>query len=75
MASCFCCVSPVIEGEAEELRLAPLGFHQWYECCLTAQDLIFKLLDGQVVEVRVSVGVVSQIEAAVRPIAQNRSAG
>ena len=65
----------VVKGEAKKLRLAGCGGHDRNDGSFAAHDLIFKLLGRQIVEIRMTVAVVAEVEAAVHPLAQDRCPG
>src|SRR5580698_7070125 len=64
-------VSRVIEREAEELNFAPGRLHQRNNRRLAANNLVFKLLYAQIVEIRMRITMIVEIEAARDPRLQN----
>ena len=64
-------IAGMVGWKAKKLHVAPRRLHERNNRRLAANDLILKLFDGQVVEVRVCVRVVAQIEATSRPLLQN----
>jgi len=68
-------VACVTHGKTEESELSACFAHQRRDGNLAAHDLIFDLLQGEVVDIGMRVGVISEIESTFYPFPEYPGSG